>query len=73
MSSVFSIGQGQKQMRGTDSPITDKRISAAAASPTSEGLKSSAACTRAGSHRATFRKGQKPGSECRFSSQGGCI
>jgi hypothetical protein len=26
MSSVFSIGQRQKQMRGTDSLITDKRI-----------------------------------------------
>jgi hypothetical protein len=73
MSSVFSNDQGRKQMRGTDSAIADKQISAAGASPTSEGLKRSAASTRAESHGATFSKGSKPESECRFSSQGGCI
>jgi hypothetical protein len=57
MSSVFSKGQGQKRMRRTDSAIADKQIFTAAASPTSEGLKRSAASKRAGSHRATFRKG----------------
>jgi hypothetical protein len=74
MSSVFSKGRGRKQMRGTQSAVADKQISAAAgASPTSKGLKRSAASTRAESHRATFRKGPKPESECRFSSQGGCL
>jgi hypothetical protein len=57
MSSVFSKDQGQKRMTGTDSLITDKQISAAVASPTSDGLKRSAASTGVGSHRATFRKG----------------
>jgi hypothetical protein len=38
-----------------------------------EGLKRNAASTRAGSHRATIRKGQKPEPECRNGSQGGCI
>ena len=56
MSSVFSKGQGRKQMRGTDSAIADKQISAAGVSPTSEGLKRSAASTRLESHGATFRK-----------------
>lgn len=52
MSSVFSAGQGRKQM---SSAIADKQISAAGASPTFEGLKRNAASTRAESHRATFR------------------
>jgi hypothetical protein len=43
-------------MRGTDSAIADKQISAAGVSPTSEGLKRSAASTRLESHGATFRK-----------------
>ena len=41
---------------GTDSLIADKQISAVAASPSSEGLKRSAASTRAGSYRAMFGK-----------------
>ncbi len=41
---------------GTDSLITDRQISAVADSPFSEGLKRSAASTRAGSHGAMFGK-----------------
>jgi hypothetical protein len=58
MSSVFSKGQGRKQMRGTDSAIADKQIAAAGASPTSEGLKRSAASIRLESHGPLSGKGR---------------
>ncbi len=45
------------RMLGTDSLIADRQISAVADSPFSEGLKRSAALTRAGSHGAMFGKG----------------
>src|SRR5260370_28828985 len=58
MSSVFSKGQGQKRMRRTDSAIADKQIFTAAASPTSEGLKRSAASKRAGRTGPLSEKGR---------------
>jgi len=57
MSSACSKGPGHMRIRGTDSLIADKQISAVADSPFSQGLKRSAASTRAGSHRAMFGKG----------------
>ena len=56
MSSACSKGPGHMRIRGTDSLIADRQISAVADSPFSEGLKRSAALTRAGSHGAMFRK-----------------
>src|SRR5437588_2583260 len=57
MSSACSKGPGHMPIRGTDSSIADRQISAVADSPSSEGLKRSAALTRAGSHGAMFGKG----------------
>ncbi len=48
MSSACSKGPGHMRIRGTDSLIADRQISAVADSPFSEGLKRSAALTRAG-------------------------
>jgi hypothetical protein len=56
MSSARSKGPGHMRIIRTDSLITDKQISAVAASPSSEGLKRSAASTRARSHGAMFGK-----------------
>ncbi len=56
MSSACPKGPGPMRIRGTDSLITDRQISAVADSPFSEGLKRSAASTRAGSHGAMFGK-----------------
>ena len=47
MRSMFSIALGQMQMIAANPPITDKHIFAAASSPSLEGLKRSAASTRA--------------------------
>ncbi len=55
MSSACSKGQGHMRIRGTDSLIADRQISAVADS-LSEGLKRSTASTRAGSHWAMFEK-----------------
>jgi hypothetical protein len=56
MSSACPKGRGHMRIIGTDSLITDRQISAVADSPFSEGLKRSAASTRAGSHGAMFEK-----------------
>ena len=56
MSSACPKGPGHMRIIGTDSLITDRQISAVAVSPFSEGLKRSAASTRAGSHGAMFGK-----------------
>ena len=48
MSSASSRGPGHMRIRGTDSLITDRQISAVADAPSSDGLKRSAASTRAG-------------------------
>ena len=56
MSSACSKRPGYMRIRGTDSLIADKQISAVADSPFSEGLKRSATLTRAGSHGAMFGK-----------------
>ena len=58
---------------GTDSLIADKQISAVADSPFSEGLKRSAALTRAGSHGAMFRKELEAGFGTPVWLAGGCI
>ena len=56
MSAACSRGPGHIRIRGTDSLIADRQISAVADSPFSEGLKRSTASTRAGSHWAMFEK-----------------
>ena len=56
MRSACSKGPGYTRIIGMDSSITEKQISAAAASHSSEGLNRSAASTRAGSHGAMFEK-----------------
>ena len=56
MSSAFSRIPGHMRIRGTDSLITDRQISAVADAPSSDGLRRSAASTRAGSHWAMFGK-----------------
>ncbi len=56
MSSARSKSPGRMRIIGTGSLITDRQISAVADSPFSEGLKRSAASTRAGSHGAMFGK-----------------
>jgi len=73
MSSACSRGPGHMRIRGTDSLITDKQISAVAASPSSEGLKRSAASTRARSHWAKFGKELVAGFGIPVWLAGGCI
>ena len=73
MSFACSKGPGHMQILGTDSLIADRQISAAAASPSSEGLKRSAASTRAGSHGAMFGKELVAGFGIPVWLAGGCI
>jgi hypothetical protein len=73
MSSARSKRPGHMRILGTDSLIADRQISAAAASPSSEGLKRSDASTRAGSHGAMFGKELVAGFGIPVWLAGGCI
>jgi len=61
MSPAFLIGPRHMRIRGANLLITNTEISAAAASPSCEGLKRSADATRVGSHGAMFGKGLAAG------------
>ena len=73
MSSTRSKSPGHMRIIGTGSLITDRQISAVADSPFSEGLKRSAASTRAGSHGAMFGKELVAGFGIPVWLAGGCI
>ena len=73
MSSACSNRPGHMRILGTDSLIADRQISAVADSPFSEGLKRSAALTRAGSHGVMFRKELEAGFGTPVWLAGGCI